>query len=73
MGGLISKVKSTAEKSTKTEKMSPVGMTYFEKAQTSFKPPLIANENAFLGDIASRYVTVGLLLISLRDYGFPAK
>ncbi|KAF2740969.1 hypothetical protein EJ04DRAFT_507407 [Polyplosphaeria fusca] len=32
---------------------SPVGMTYFAKAQTEFKPPLIANENAYLGDIAS--------------------
>ena len=31
-------------------------MQYFEKAQSSFKPPLVANENAFLGDIASSYV-----------------
>ncbi|KAF1828096.1 hypothetical protein BDW02DRAFT_513245 [Decorospora gaudefroyi] len=28
-------------------------MQYFEKAQTSFKPPLIANENAYLGDVVS--------------------
>ncbi|KAH8730507.1 RmlC-like cupin domain-containing protein [Phaeosphaeriaceae sp. PMI808] len=28
-------------------------MQYFEKAQSSFKPPLVANENAFLGDVAS--------------------
>ena len=31
-------------------------MQYFEKAQTSFKPPLIANENAYLGDVVSSYV-----------------
>ncbi|PLB39022.1 cupin domain-containing protein [Aspergillus candidus] len=28
---------------------------YHAKAQSTFKPPLIANENAFLGDIDSRY------------------
>ncbi|KAF2872942.1 RmlC-like cupin domain-containing protein [Massariosphaeria phaeospora] len=28
-------------------------MTHFAKAQSTFKPPLIANENAFLGDIVS--------------------
>ncbi|KAI5376626.1 hypothetical protein J4E82_004572 [Alternaria postmessia] len=28
-------------------------MQYFEKAQTTFKPPLIANENAYLGDVVS--------------------
>jgi len=28
-------------------------MTHFAKAQTTFKPPLIANENAYLGDIAT--------------------
>lgn len=27
---------------------------YYSKAQSSFKPPLIANENAFLGDVYSR-------------------
>ncbi|KAI9709919.1 MAG: hypothetical protein M1820_002997 [Bogoriella megaspora] len=32
---------------------APVAMNYFGKAQTTFKPPLIANENAYLGDIAS--------------------
>lgn len=54
MGSLISKVKSSTS-SPKSEKMAPIGMTHFAKAQTTFKPPLIANENAFLGDIASRY------------------
>lgn len=32
---------------------TPVGLTYYPKAQAEFKPPLIANENAFLGDISS--------------------
>lgn len=32
-------------------------MQYFEKAQSSFKPPLVANENAFLGDVASSYAS----------------
>jgi hypothetical protein len=31
-------------------------MQYFEKAQTTFKPPLIANENAYLGDVVSSFV-----------------
>lgn len=30
-----------------------VPFTYFAQAQTTFKPPLIANENAYLGDIAT--------------------
>ncbi|KAK5166013.1 RmlC-like cupin domain-containing protein [Cryomyces antarcticus] len=32
---------------------SPVAFKYFAKAQSTFQPPLIANENAYLGDIAS--------------------
>lgn len=32
---------------------SPIGMNYFHQAQTTFKPPLIANENAYLGDVAT--------------------
>lgn len=32
---------------------APLSMSYFAKAQTEFKPPLIANENAFLGDVVS--------------------
>lgn len=31
-------------------------MQYFAKAQSEFKPPLIANENAYLGDVYSSYV-----------------
>ncbi|KAB8075620.1 RmlC-like cupin domain-containing protein [Aspergillus leporis] len=31
----------------------PTPFTYHAKAQSTFKPPLIANENAYLGDIAS--------------------
>ena len=34
--------------------MSPVALNYYGKAQKEFKPPLIANENAFLGDVFSR-------------------
>jgi hypothetical protein len=36
--------------------LEPVAMNYFSKASTEFasKIPLIANENAFLGDIATR-------------------
>jgi len=33
------------------EKMSPVPFTHHAGAQTNYKPPLIANENAFLGDV----------------------
>jgi hypothetical protein len=32
------------------------GFRHYSKAQSSFKPPLIANENAFLGDVFSRYL-----------------
>ena len=42
-------------------------MQYFEKAQTSFKPPLIANENAYLGDVVSSYV---FLLLTFYYYPF---
>ena len=31
--------------------MAPVSFEYHENAQKTFKPPLIANENAFLGDV----------------------
>lgn len=30
-------------------------MNYYPKAQSDFKPPLIANDNAYLGDVFSRY------------------
>lgn len=33
-----------------------VAFKHFPKAQSTFKAPLIANENAYLGDIASRFV-----------------
>jgi len=32
---------------------TPVAMSYYAKAQSDYKPPLIANENAFLGDVFS--------------------
>lgn len=59
MGSILSRVSSNNKSTTTTAKeakMAPVGMTYYEKAQSTFKPPLIANDNAFLGDISSRYV-----------------
>ncbi|PGH04198.1 hypothetical protein AJ79_07176 [Helicocarpus griseus UAMH5409] len=31
----------------------PIPFKYHAKAQSTFKPPLIANENAFLGDVFS--------------------
>jgi ethanolamine utilization protein EutQ (cupin superfamily) len=55
MGSLLSKVKPsktpTPEKSL--TKMSPPAFTHYSDAQASFKPPLIANENAYLGDITT--------------------
>ncbi|KAJ5110061.1 hypothetical protein N7532_002706 [Penicillium argentinense] len=33
--------------------MAPTPMKYYAKAQSTFKPPLVANENAFLGDVSS--------------------
>lgn len=32
--------------------MAPLAFTHHAAAQTTFQPPLIANENAFLGDVA---------------------
>jgi hypothetical protein len=34
--------------------MAAPAFKHFSKAQSEFKPPLIANENAFLGDVFSR-------------------
>ncbi|KAE8131336.1 RmlC-like cupin domain-containing protein [Aspergillus pseudotamarii] len=31
----------------------PAAFTYIAKAQSTYKPPLIANDNAFLGDVVS--------------------
>ncbi|EEA22722.1 hypothetical protein TMatcc_001570 [Talaromyces marneffei ATCC 18224] len=56
MGSILSRVSSNSKSTTTTSKeakMAPIGMTYYEKAQSTFKPPLIANDNAFLGDISS--------------------
>jgi len=30
-----------------------MGFSYFHQMQQTFKPPLLANENAFLGDVAT--------------------
>lgn len=48
MGSFISKTKSQP-----SEKMSSLAFKHIAGAQTEFKPPLIANENAYLGDVAT--------------------
>jgi len=51
-----SKAKSSSRTPTTPEKkptMSELAFKHFAGAQTEFKPPLIANENAYLGDIAT--------------------
>ncbi|KAI2463607.1 putative ethanolamine utilization protein [Annulohypoxylon bovei var. microspora] len=48
MGSLVSKISKNKSKMSS----DPVPMTYYAKA-SSVKPPLIANENAFLGDVSS--------------------
>ncbi|OQV05278.1 hypothetical protein CLAIMM_10046 [Cladophialophora immunda] len=46
--------KSKTSKPAAPEKMgSTPAFKHFSKVQSEFKPPLIANENAFLGDVAS--------------------
>ena len=56
MGNFFSKAKTTI--SATSEKMSgPAAFKHYSKAQSTFKPPLIANENAYLGDIYSRSVS----------------
>jgi hypothetical protein len=55
MGNFLSKAKRAT--SAASEKMSdPAAFKHYSKAQSTFKPPLIANENAYLGDIYSRSV-----------------
>ena len=56
MGNFLSKAKVTT--SSSPEKMSgPAAFKHYSKAQSTFKPPLIANENAYLGDVYSRSVS----------------
>lgn len=54
MGISFSKFTSKRKSSATTaEKMAPLAFQYFAKVKSDFKPPLIANENAFLGDVVS--------------------
>jgi uncharacterized cupin superfamily protein len=53
MGSFLSKTKSLKSPTPEKASMSPAAFSHFAGAQTEFKPPLIANENAFLGDIAT--------------------
>lgn len=52
MGSFLSKAKSL-KSPTEEKNMSPPAFKHFGGAQTEFRPPLIANENAYLGDIAT--------------------
>ncbi|KZP06608.1 ethanolamine utilization protein-like protein [Athelia psychrophila] len=42
-----------ADPLSRSKPAAPQPFTHLSKAQSTFKPPLIANENAFLGDVAS--------------------
>jgi len=56
MGSLLSKTKSSSSpppEKKPSSTMAPIAFSHFAGAQTSFKPPLIANENAFLGDVVT--------------------
>lgn len=53
MGSFLSKTKSLTSSGPEKSTMSPSAFTHYAGAQKEFKPPLIANENAFLGDIAT--------------------
>lgn len=53
MGSYLSKAKSITSTPEKKSKMAPLAFSHYAQAQTEFKPPLIANENAFLGDVSS--------------------
>ncbi|MCJ1387312.1 hypothetical protein MMC18_000153 [Xylographa bjoerkii] len=51
MGSFISR--PTKKPSAEKMSSSPLAFKHYAKAQSTFKPPLIANDNAFLGDIYS--------------------
>ncbi len=57
MGNLLSKATSTISPSSEKMSTGPAAFKHYAKAQSSFKPPLIANENAYLGDVYSRSVS----------------
>lgn len=48
---IFNRITSSKPKPQNKTKMAPVTFEYHEQAQKTFKPPLIANENAFLGDV----------------------
>jgi len=61
-----------------TGKEGPVAMNYFAQQQTDFKPPLIANENAFLGDVATSQdadpkapISCGFYRLEKGKHSFP--
>lgn len=52
MGSLFSKPKAPAAAES-AKPAAPAAFSHYPSAQTEFKLPLIANENAFLGDVAT--------------------
>jgi hypothetical protein len=68
MGNVFSNLRSSKIiLPTQSEKMSErAAFKHYSKAQSSFKPPLIANENAYLGDVYSRYLYHACLATALE-------
>jgi hypothetical protein len=57
---------------------APVSFEYHQNAQTTFQPPLIANENAFLGDVftsekndAQAPISAGFYRLEKGELGNP--
>ncbi|KAI4143639.1 MAG: hypothetical protein L6R39_004493, partial [Caloplaca ligustica] len=48
---ILSKESASSDGDTTSAKVPP--FSYYSNAQSDFKPPLIANGNAFLGDVFS--------------------
>ncbi|MCJ1440285.1 MAG: hypothetical protein MMC23_000768 [Stictis urceolatum] len=55
MGALLSKVnhKPASASEKMTTETCPLAFRHYAQAQSKFQPPLIANDNAFLGDVFS--------------------
>ena len=65
MGGYFSSLKKKVPSEKMAEEPSkPVAFRHYASAQTKFEIPLIANGNAYLGDIWSRYVRLALQSLS---------
>ena len=51
----LSNKKTTQSENMAAEAFTPLAFRHFASAQTKFEIPLIANGNAYLGDVYSRY------------------